>query len=62
MIAFSTLWNAERYEDGVSLTREIKSLGFRAVGLNYKVTEKKVAAKRRKKVRIGSPRPSGCWK
>ena len=39
MIAFSTLWNADRHEDGMTLTAEVKQLGFNALEVNYKITE-----------------------
>ncbi|UCE19211.1 MAG: sugar phosphate isomerase/epimerase [Gemmatimonadota bacterium] len=40
MIALSTLWNATRHENGLDLVREAVELGFPAIEVNYKITER----------------------
>jgi len=42
MFALSTAWNADRYQDGDSIAREIHSLGIKKLELNFSLTAKMV--------------------
>ena len=40
MIALSTLWNATKHENGFDLVQEVVELGFPAIEMNYRITER----------------------
>jgi sugar phosphate isomerase/epimerase len=42
MFALSTAWNADKYQDGDKIAREIHSLGIRKLELNFSLTSKMV--------------------
>ena len=42
MFSLSTSWNSHRHDNGISLIKEIKALGFDTVELNFALTGKAV--------------------
>ncbi|MBM3237474.1 sugar phosphate isomerase/epimerase [Candidatus Poribacteria bacterium] len=52
MIAISTIWNSLKHEDGAQLLAELNNLGFNAVQLDCKITEK-LLTQMESQIRIG---------